>query len=131
MPEMMRAVRKEKPEPGFVVRDVPRPEPGPEDVLVYVEAASVCGTDLHIWHWDDWSARRIRPPLTLGHEFCGTIVGVGSKVKQAAVGEYVSAGASPTKLSINAFLFLMGLGGLIALLSPPSSLANASKRFGR
>ncbi len=46
------------------------------------------------------------------------------------VGEYVSAGAVPTKLSINAFLFLMGLGGLIALLSPPSSLANTGKRFG-
>jgi len=91
MSETMLAVRKMKSEKGLEVREVPRPVAGPEDVLVYVEAASICGTDLHIWNWDDWSQRRIKPPLTLGHEFCGTIVAVGDKVRHAAVGDYVSA----------------------------------------
>ena len=91
MPETMLAICKAKPEPGLEVREVPRPLVGPEDVLVYVEAASLCGTDLHIWKWDAWSQRHIHPPLTLGHEFCGTIIEVGEKVQHAAVGDYVSA----------------------------------------
>lgn len=91
MPKMMRAIRKMKPAKGLEVVDVPVPTPGPDDVLVYVEAASFCGTDLHIWQWDDWSARRIKPPLTTGHEFCGTIVEVGERVRHAEVGDFVSA----------------------------------------
>jgi threonine 3-dehydrogenase len=91
MPETMLAVCKLQSQQGLDVRELPRPRPGPEDVLVYVEAASFCGTDLHIWKWDGWSQRRIKPPLTLGHEFCGTIVAVGDKVRHAAVGDYVSA----------------------------------------
>jgi threonine 3-dehydrogenase len=87
----MRAICKLKAKPGLEVCDVAIPEPGPDDVLVYVEAASICGTDLHIWNWDEWSQRRIKPPLTLGHEFCGTIVAVGEKVRHARVGDYVSA----------------------------------------
>ncbi len=85
------AVRKTKPEPGLVVEDVPLPEVGPEDVLVQVEAAGICGTDLHIWKWDRWSSRRIKPPLTLGHEIAGTVVDVGPRVRNITVGEYVSA----------------------------------------
>ncbi|MCH7592012.1 MAG: L-threonine 3-dehydrogenase [Planctomycetes bacterium] len=87
----MRAIRKMSADKGLSVCDVPVPTPGPEDVLVYVEAASICGTDLHIWNWDSWSQRRIKPPLTLGHEFCGTIVAVGDKVREACLGDYVSA----------------------------------------
>ena len=91
MADMMQAVRKLSPAKGLTVCEIPRPAPGPDDVLVYVEAASICGTDLHIFNWDAWSQRRIKPPLTLGHEFCGTIVEVGDKVRQARVGDYVSA----------------------------------------
>ena len=91
MAETMLAVRKVSPQPGLEVCEIARPVPGPEDVLVYVEAASFCGTDIHIWKWDSWSQRRIKPPLTLGHEFCGTIVAVGEKVRHADVGDYVSA----------------------------------------
>ncbi|MCZ6632361.1 MAG: L-threonine 3-dehydrogenase [bacterium] len=87
----MKAVRKPEAAPGLVVEDVPVPEPGPHDVLVQVEATSICGTDLHIWHWDDWSQNRVRPPLTLGHEFAGTVVEVGSLVEQVKIGDYVSA----------------------------------------
>jgi len=91
MAETMQAIRKARPEKGLEVHEVPQPVPGPDDVLVYVEAASFCGTDVHIWNWDDWSRRRIKPPLTIGHEFCGTIVEVGGKVQHAAVGDFVSA----------------------------------------
>lgn len=91
MTTTMQAIRKTGPHQGLEVCEIPRPAPGPEDVLIYVEAASICGTDLHIWKWDAWSQRRIKPPLTLGHEFCGTIVAVGEKVREAQVGDYVSA----------------------------------------
>jgi threonine 3-dehydrogenase len=73
------------------IEEVPIPRPEPEEVLIQVEAASICGTDLHIWSWDKWSQRRIKPKLTLGHEFSGTVAEIGSKVQHVAVGDYVSA----------------------------------------
>ncbi len=91
MPQTMTAVRKVKPEKGLVVEDIPIPVIGPDDVLVQVEAAGICGTDLHIWNWDRWSSRRVKPPLTLGHEFAGTVVEVGGRVSTVSVGDYVSA----------------------------------------
>ena len=91
MADTMRGICKVKPGKGLEVRELPVPRPGPEDVLVYVEAASVCGTDLHIWSWDGWSQGHIKPPLTLGHEFCGTVVEIGDKVLNTHVGDYVSA----------------------------------------
>src|SRR5438876_9973572 len=91
MPETMRAVRKLEPRPGLRIDEVPIPEPGDDEVLVQVEAASVCGTDLHIHHWDEWSQQRIVPPLTLGHEFAGTVVAVGKNVRHVQEGDYVSA----------------------------------------
>ena len=87
----MTAVRKVEPGRGLVVEEVPVPEVGPDEVLVAVEAASVCGTDLHIWEWDEWSAQRIKTPMTVGHEFAGTVVETGSNVRHVAVGDYVSA----------------------------------------
>jgi threonine 3-dehydrogenase len=89
--ETMRALRKLAPGPGLDLVDVPVPTPRDDEVLVAVEAASVCGTDLHIYRWDAWAQQRIEPPLTLGHEFAGTVVEVGSRVEHAAVGDYVSA----------------------------------------
>ena len=87
----MWAIRKLRPEPGLVLDEVSVPRAGPDDVLVRVEAASLCGTDLHIFHWDEWARHRIRPPLTLGHEFAGTVVEVGRNVRHTAAGDYVSA----------------------------------------
>ena len=87
----MRAIRKRGPEAGLVLDEVPVPEPGPDEVVVRIEAASICGTDLHIHRWDTWSSERVHPPLTLGHEFCGTVVAVGRHVRDVAEGEYVSA----------------------------------------
>ena len=79
--ETMWAIRKLGPEPGLELVETPVPTIGDDDVLVRVEAASLCGTDLHIFHWDDWAANRIRPPVTLGHEFAGTVVDVGRNVR--------------------------------------------------
>ncbi len=87
----MRAVRKLAAEPGLVLDEVPVPRPAADEVLVWVEAASVCGTDLHIHGWNEWAQQRIRPPLTLGHEFCGTVVEVGAAVRHVSVGDYISA----------------------------------------
>ncbi len=91
MAEMMKAIRKMEGAPGLTLTEVPVPQPGPEEVLVKVEAASLCGTDLHIHQWDAWSQHRIKPPLTLGHEFAGTVVEVGKNVRHVSEGDYVSA----------------------------------------
>ena len=87
----MWAIRKLDAGPGLALDEVPVPVPGDDDVLIRVEAASLCGTDLHIFRWDDWAASRIRPPLTLGHEFAGTVAEVGRNVRSVTEGDYVSA----------------------------------------
>jgi threonine 3-dehydrogenase len=73
------------------MQEVPVPSFGPTDVLIAVETASVCGTDLHIYHWDEWAQNRIKPPYIPGHEFCGTLTAVGDLVHGLAVGDFVSA----------------------------------------
>lgn len=89
----MQALRKPRAERGAALENVPVPTIGPNDVLVRVRAASICGTDLHIYAWDPWSASRIKPPMTFGHEFCGVVEKVGSDVNPVQVmpGEFVSA----------------------------------------
>ncbi|MDX2065112.1 MAG: alcohol dehydrogenase catalytic domain-containing protein [Fimbriimonadaceae bacterium] len=87
----MKAIVKARPEFGVELREVAEPVLGPRDVLIAVEAASVCGTDLHIYQWDAWSASRIQPPRVIGHEFCGRIIAVGSDVTERAVGDYVAS----------------------------------------
>jgi threonine 3-dehydrogenase len=87
----MWAIRKRGPAPGLALEEVPVPVPADDEVLVEVEAASVCGTDLHIFRWDAWARHRISPPLTLGHEFAGTVVAVGRNVRHVDAGDYVSA----------------------------------------
>src|SRR5580658_1992804 len=87
----MKALRKMRAARGAQLEIVPVPRPRPAEVLVRVRAASICGTDLHIYDWDPWSASRIRPPLTFGHEFCGHVERVGSAVTSVAPGDFVSA----------------------------------------
>jgi threonine 3-dehydrogenase len=87
----MTALRKMRPERGAQLEAVSIPAIGPGEVLVRVRAASICGTDLHIYAWDPWSASRVKPPLTFGHEFCGTVERVGDKVTAVAPGDFVSA----------------------------------------
>jgi threonine 3-dehydrogenase len=85
------ALRKVARKPGLVLDEVPIPRIRDDEVLVHVEAASVCGTDLHIFHWDPWSAHRIEPPVTIGHEFAGTVIEVGAGVHNVTPGDFVSA----------------------------------------
>src|SRR5215469_4336229 len=87
----MKALRKARPEPGAQLESVSVPTFGPSDVLVRVRAASICGTDLHIYDWDQWSASRIRPPMTFGHEFCGVVEKVSEDVESIRPGDFVSA----------------------------------------
>jgi threonine 3-dehydrogenase len=91
MAQQMKAIRKPAPQQGLVIEDVPLPPVGPHDVLVRVVTASICGTDLHLWKWNEWSQQRVHPPLTIGHEFAGTVVETGSAVESVHVGDYVSA----------------------------------------
>lgn len=81
---------KETPAPGLVLREVDVREPGPDEILVKIKAASICGTDLHIWRWDHWAAGRLRPPVITGHEFTGVVEAVGSGVSTPRVGDHVS-----------------------------------------
>ena len=87
----MQAVVKAEPAPGIELREVPVPAPGAGEVLVRVQAASVCGTDLHIYEWDPWAKGRIHPPLIPGHEFSGAVAAVGRGVTTVREGDLVSA----------------------------------------
>ena len=87
----MMALRKVRPERGAQLETVSIPTISPNEVLARVRAASICGTDLHIYAWDPWSASRIKPPVTFGHEFCGTVERVGEEVTAVAPGDFVSA----------------------------------------
>jgi len=91
MTTTMKALRKMKAARGLSMETAPVPSIGPTDVLVRVKTASICGTDLHIYGWDRWSQGRIKPPVTLGHEFCGTVERVGEEVTAVKPGDFVSA----------------------------------------
>ena len=86
----MKALVKNKPSRGLWLEEVPEPEFGINDVKVRVLRTGICGTDLHIYEWDDWAQSTIRVPLVIGHEFVGEIVAVGSNVSDFRVGELVS-----------------------------------------
>jgi threonine 3-dehydrogenase len=91
MSSKMKAVVKVKPEPnGTELISVDIPRPGPNDVLIKVEAASICGTDVHIFEWDKWAQGRIKTPLLYGHEFAGHVVEAGGNVSHVKAGDYVS-----------------------------------------
>ncbi len=86
----MKALVKSKPSCGLWLEEVPEPEFGINDVKVRVLRTGICGTDLHIYEWDDWAQSTIRVPMVIGHEFVGEIVAVGSNVADFRVGELVS-----------------------------------------
>ncbi|NIA07058.1 MAG: L-threonine 3-dehydrogenase [Actinobacteria bacterium] len=91
MSKKMKAIRKIRKEKGFCVCDVDIPPLGPHDVLVKIEATSVCGTDVSIHKWNEWSEKRLTLPLTIGHEMAGTVVEVGKLIEHVKEGDYVSA----------------------------------------
>jgi len=87
----VRALVKTKAAPGLELVDVPKPSAGPGQVVVRVLATSLCGTDNHIYRWDEWAQGRIHPPRIIGHELCGEVVEAGPGVAAVAVGDYVAA----------------------------------------
>jgi len=86
----MKALVKSKPEPGLWLEEVPVPEIGMNDVLIKIQKTGICGTDVHIYNWDEWAQKTIPIPMPVGHEFVGTIVEIGSNVHDFKVGDLVS-----------------------------------------
>jgi threonine 3-dehydrogenase len=86
----MKSLVKAKSERGLWREETPRPEFGPNDVLIKVKKAAICGTDLHIYNWDKWAARTIPVPMVVGHEYLGVIEAVGRDVTALKVGQRVS-----------------------------------------
>jgi threonine 3-dehydrogenase len=87
----MKAIVKSKAEPGLWIEDVPEPEMSINDVMIRTKKGGICGTDLHIYNWDAWAQETIKVPTTIGHEFVGEIVEIGSNVVDFKVGDIVSA----------------------------------------
>jgi len=86
----MKALVKSRREPGLWLEEVAEPKPGINDVLIRVERTGICGTDVHIYNWDEWAQKTIPAPLVVGHEFVGKIVEVGSNVADFYPGDVVS-----------------------------------------
>ena len=87
----MKALVKDKAEVGLKLKEIDVPKIKADEVLIKVKATAICGTDIHIWNWDAWASKTIKPPMTVGHEFMGEIVDVGSSVKNLSLGDRVSA----------------------------------------
>jgi len=91
MSQCMRALVKREAGTGIWMEEVPIPDPGTNEVLIKVEKTAICGTDVHIYQWDDWAERTIKPGLVIGHEFVGRIEKLGAGVTGYAEGDRVSA----------------------------------------
>jgi threonine 3-dehydrogenase len=87
----MKAVMKAAPRPGLELRTVPDPAPRANEVILQVGATSLCGTDAHIYRWDEWAQNRLRPPRILGHEMSGEVVAIGKNVTTFQVGDHIAA----------------------------------------
>ena len=90
MTQMMKALVKAKAEPGLWLQEVPVPSFGTNDVLIKIEKTAICGTDVHIYKWDEWSQKTIPVPMVTGHEFVGRVAAIGSNVHDFAPGDLVS-----------------------------------------
>ena len=86
----MRALYKSKREKGLWMGEAEKPTYGPRDVLIKVRSAAICGTDMHIYNWDDWAQKTIPVPMIVGHEYCGTVEAVGDEVTLVKPGQRVS-----------------------------------------
>lgn len=87
----MKALVKKYSKPGIWLEDVPEPEVGMHDVLIKVKKTAICGTDIHIYNWDEWSQKTIPVPMVTGHEFVGEVAAIGSDVHDVKIGDLVSA----------------------------------------
>ncbi|AUH51884.1 L-threonine 3-dehydrogenase [Chromobacterium sp. ATCC 53434] len=86
----MKALAKLKAAPGLEMTDVPLPEVGHNDLLIKIVKTAICGTDIHIWNWDEWSQKTIPVPMHVGHEYVGVVAGIGSEVQGFHIGQRVS-----------------------------------------
>jgi threonine 3-dehydrogenase len=86
----MKALVKAEARPGIWMKDIPEPKVGPNDVLIKIVKTAICGTDMHIYHWDAWAQKTIPVPMAVGHEYFGRIVEMGSEVRGFAIGDRVS-----------------------------------------
>ena len=89
---------KETAGPGFALREVPEPRIRDDEVLIRVRRAGVCGTDVHIYEWDDWARGRCRPPFVVGHEFAGEVIRVGKLVTDV-VHRTIEGGVTEIRMS--------------------------------
>jgi threonine 3-dehydrogenase len=87
---LMKALVKKYAEKGIWMENVPVPSPGPNDVLIKVSKSAICGTDLHIYKWDEWARQTIKTPLIIGHEYMGYVAEIGSEVEHIKVGDRVT-----------------------------------------
>ena len=86
----MKAIAKKRRGKGLNLIEAPLPKVEAQDVLVRVKKSSICGTDLHIYNWDDWAQKTMRPPMIIGHEFMGEVVEVGKGVRGIAIGDMIT-----------------------------------------
>ena len=86
----IKALSKLKPEVGIWMTEVDKPEPGHNDLLIKIHKTAICGTDVHIYNWDEWSQNTIPVPMVVGHEYVGEVVGMGQEVRGFVIGERVS-----------------------------------------
>ncbi|MDF3006317.1 MAG: L-threonine 3-dehydrogenase [Enterobacter kobei] len=86
----MKALSKLKAEEGIWMTDVPQPDVGHNDLLIKIRKTAICGTDVHIYNWDEWSQKTIPVPMVVGHEYVGEVVGIGQEVKGFKIGDRVS-----------------------------------------
>jgi len=90
LPATMKALSKSEAREGLWMVQAPVPTPGPNDLLIRVRQSSICGTDVHIYRWDDWAQKTIPVPMIVGHEYVGVVAGMGSEVRGFGVGDRVS-----------------------------------------
>ncbi|MCL2029482.1 MAG: L-threonine 3-dehydrogenase [Deltaproteobacteria bacterium] len=86
----MKTLMKLKPEEGLWMTEAPEPEPGPNDIKIKIRKTAICGTDAHIYNWDEWSRKTVKTPLIIGHEYSGEIVALGREVRGYSIGDRVS-----------------------------------------
>jgi threonine 3-dehydrogenase len=86
----MKAIQKTHSAPGLAITEVEKPHVGYNDVLIKIKKTAICGTDLHIYNWDEWAQKTVPVPLTTGHEFMGVVAAIGEGVKAIHVGDRVS-----------------------------------------
>ena len=97
--QFMDALQKTSAAPGLTLVQVPIPEPKADEVLIKIHKTAICGTDLHIYQWNQWAQDTLKPPLVAGHEYVGEIAKMGDMVQGLRIGERVS-GEAPSSAAI-------------------------------